>query len=69
MIRARGDYQVDAMTQAILRWHMPLQDLRRAAECLQTAIRGIQVQAYFVDFEGMWAVELTPQFVANTASK
>jgi len=34
------------------------EELRRAAECLQTAIPGIDVKAYFVDFEGIWAVEL-----------
>jgi len=34
------------------------EELRRAAECLRKAIPGIGVQAYFVDFEGVWAVEL-----------
>jgi carbonic anhydrase len=34
------------------------EELRRAAECLRKAIPGIDVQAYFVDFEGVWAVEL-----------
>jgi carbonic anhydrase len=34
------------------------EELRRAAECLQKAIPGIEAQAYFVDFEGVWAVEL-----------
>jgi len=44
------------------------EELRRAAEVLQKAIPGIDVQAYFVDFEGIWAVELT-QFVAGAASR
>ena len=35
------------------------EELRRAAECLRKAIPGIEVNAYFVDFEGIWAVELT----------
>jgi hypothetical protein len=41
------------------------EELRRAAECVQKAIPGIEVQAYFVDFEGIWAVELTEQRVAK----
>jgi len=35
------------------------EELRRAAECLRQAVPEIEVQAYFVDFEGVWAVELT----------
>ena len=34
-------------------------ELRLAAEGLRKAIPGIEVQGYFVDFEGIWAVELT----------
>ncbi len=34
------------------------EELQRAAEHLRQAIPGIEVQAYFVDFEGIWAVEL-----------
>lgn len=34
-------------------------ELRCAAERLQQAIPGIEVQAYFVDFEGIWAVDLS----------
>jgi len=45
------------------------EELRRAAECLHKAIPGIDVQAYFVDFEGIWAVELTPQFVARATGR
>lgn len=33
-------------------------ELRHAAECVHDAIPGVGVQAYFVDFEGIWAVEL-----------
>jgi carbonic anhydrase len=35
------------------------EELRRAAECLRKAIPAIDVQAYFVDFEGVWAVPAT----------
>jgi hypothetical protein len=45
------------------------EELRRAAECLQKAIPGVDVQAYFVDFEGIWAVELTQQFVGGAVSQ
>lgn len=33
-------------------------ELRRAAEILQQAIPGIGVRAYYVDFEGVWEVEV-----------
>src|SRR5215469_18209521 len=33
-------------------------ELRRAAETLREAVRGIEVRAYFVDFEGIWAVDV-----------
>jgi len=33
-------------------------ELRRAAEYLRQAIPGLDVQAYFVDFEGIWEVSL-----------
>jgi carbonic anhydrase len=32
-------------------------ELRRAVDCLRTALPAIQVRAYFVDFEGVWAIE------------
>jgi hypothetical protein len=35
------------------------EQLRLAADTLQKAVPGITVQAYFVDFEGVWRVELT----------
>lgn len=34
------------------------EELRRAADCLRAAIPEVDVQAYFSDFEGVWAVEL-----------
>jgi hypothetical protein len=33
-------------------------ELQRAAANLQKAVPGIEVQAYFVDFEGIWEAEL-----------
>lgn len=39
-------------------------ELQRAAAYLQSAIPEIEVQAYFVDFEGTWAVE-----TAQTAAR
>lgn len=44
------------------------EELLRAAECLRKEIPDIDVQAYFVDFEGVWAVDLIQQFVASAAS-
>jgi hypothetical protein len=35
-----------------------LAELRRAAENLRKAIPEVEVDAYFVDFEGVWAAEL-----------
>ena len=34
------------------------EELRRAANCVRAAIPEIDVQAYFADFGGVWAVEL-----------
>jgi carbonic anhydrase len=34
------------------------EELQRAADCLRKAVPGIDLQAYFVDFEGIWAVQL-----------
>lgn len=33
-------------------------ELRRASDWLRNAIPGIDIHAYFVDFEGIWAVDL-----------
>ena len=35
------------------------QELRRAADFLANAIPGIEIQAYYVDFEGVWEIELS----------
>jgi hypothetical protein len=35
------------------------QELQRAADCLRKALPGIEVRGYFVDFEGIWEVELS----------
>jgi hypothetical protein len=43
-------------------------ELHRAAESLQQAIPGIDVQAYFIDFEGVWAVELTHPLMASAVN-
>lgn len=43
------------------------EELRRASEYVQNALPSIDVQAYFVDFEGVWAVELT-QSTVNAAN-
>jgi len=46
-----GDAVLEAQSQE--------QELRRAADCLRKAAPALEVQAYFVDFEGIWSVELT----------
>lgn len=43
-------------------------ELQRAATYLLEAIPGITVDGYFVDFEGVWAVELTPEPAALAAN-
>ena len=47
----RGNAQAEALHHE--------QELARAATCLFTAIPGIEVRGYFVDFEGIWDAELT----------
>jgi hypothetical protein len=49
-----GGFNGDASAEA--RHHE--EELRRAAEFVRGAIPGIALQAYFVDFEGVWAVEV-----------
>jgi hypothetical protein len=46
-----GGFDGDAAAEA--RHHE--EELRRAANCLREAIPGLEVQSYFVDFEGVWA--------------
>lgn len=36
------------------------QELRRALDCLMAAIGDVKSEAYFVDFEGVWAVDGQP---------
>jgi carbonic anhydrase len=42
-------------------------ELQRAAEYLKGAIPGIEVDAYFVDFEGIWEVEVQTPEAARAA--
>jgi hypothetical protein len=35
-------------------------ELQRAAAALRAAIPGLQIEGYYVDFEGVWAEELKP---------
>ncbi len=46
------------------------QELRRAAENLARAIPGVEIEGYFVDFEGVWAADLelaSPTAVTSTS--
>jgi carbonic anhydrase len=43
-------------SQAEARHHE--EELRRAAACVREAIPGVEVRSYFVDFEGVWAVQI-----------
>lgn len=52
---AYGGLEAFADAQAEAAHHTA--ELRRAAENLAAAIPGIKVEPYFVDFEGVWAVE------------
>ena len=49
-----GGFKGDAAAEAI---HHEA-ELRRAAEFLHQAIPGIEIEAYFVDFVGVWQVDL-----------
>ena len=33
------------------------EELRKATACLSAAIPGLEIRAYFVDFEGVWEIE------------
>ena len=50
-----GGFSGDSMAEAIHH----CQELQRAAANLTVAIPGIEVQTYFVDFEGVWATHAT----------
>jgi hypothetical protein len=52
-----GGFRIDARAEA---QHQE-EELLRAAEFLQKAISDIDVQAYFVDFDGLWALEVPQQ--------
>jgi carbonic anhydrase len=54
-----GDPRLEAQRQE--------EELRCAAKNLQAAIPGIEVQAYFADFEGIWEVELPEEHVLSGA--
>jgi hypothetical protein len=43
------------------------QELNRAATCLKAEISEIEVKAYFVDFSGVWQVDLESAAVAKIA--
>ena len=45
------------------------EELRRAADYLRSEIPDIEVQAYFVDFEGVWAVDVTPLTAASLSRR
>ena len=40
-------------------------DLKTAADWLARALPGIEIRGYFVDFEGIWAVDLAHQVAAT----
>lgn len=44
-------------------------ELRRAAAFLQNAIPGIEMRAYFVDFEGVWSVDLAKEGAKTRATQ
>jgi hypothetical protein len=58
-----GGFNGDARAEAL---HHE-QELCRAAGFLREAIPGIEVQGYFVDFDGVWAVEVAEDAAAATA--
>jgi carbonic anhydrase len=49
--RFHGDYRAEAVHHE--------QELHRATANLSEAIPGIEIQGYFVDFEGIWDAEVT----------
>ncbi len=51
-----GAFHGDAKAEAL--HHQ--QELHRAAANLSEAIPGIEIQGYFVDFEGIWDAEIAP---------
>ncbi len=59
-----GGFRGDATAEAI---HHE-RDLQLAAENLKAAILGIEVQGYFVDFEGIWDAEINQAEPATVAT-
>jgi carbonic anhydrase len=55
-----GDARLEAERQE--------EELRRAAECVRRALPAVEVEAYFVDFEGIWAVEAGSTLVRQTGA-
>jgi carbonic anhydrase len=53
----KGDSQAEAAHHE--------QELRRANEYLSAAIPGIEIQAYFADFEGIWDAEISTDAPAS----
>jgi hypothetical protein len=43
------------------------QELEAAARCIYERVPGLRVQAYFVDFEGVWEVDIPQPTLANAA--
>ena len=60
-----GSFQGDSRAEAI---HHE-QELQRAAAHLYEAIPGLQVQGYFVDFDGIWDAEISPDLSQSQGEK
>ena len=58
-----GAFGGDARAEALHHEH----ELYRAARFLGEAIPGVEIQGYFVDFEGIWAVEGAEEAASATA--
>ena len=43
-------------------------ELRRAAECVRERIAGVTVQAFFVDFEGVWEIDVSEHLPTRAAA-
>jgi hypothetical protein len=56
-----GDERLEAQRQE--------EELRRAAECVQQNFPGLEVRAYFANFEGVWEVAAVPAEAASPATQ
>jgi hypothetical protein len=45
------------------------EELKSAAACVRAQVPGIAVQAYFVDFDGIWEVELAQSTTAGSGTR